>query len=140
MLHLALKLRFIYNHNFGDSDDQFSLLLLVSLDIDNVDNDDSESENNYGRNDDGYIHCLPALLLASNDNDNLGNDGDNNDNYIEDNDDSNDGYIAHQFSFLLLASGRGVCLVVELCHGWTSSLVGEQVALQMLRDCLVSKL
>ena len=86
-----------------------------------------------------YIAYQPCFW-ASNDNDNVDNDGDDDINDIEDNDDGNDGYIAHQFSFLLLASGRGVCLVVELCHGWTSSLVGEQVALQMLRDCLVSKL
>ena len=78
--------------------------------------------------------------MASNDNDNVDNDCDDDNNDIEDNDDGNDGYIAHQLSFLLLASGRGVCLVVELCQGWTSSLVGEQVALQMLRVCLVSKL
>ena len=80
-----------------------------------------------------------ARLLASNDNDNVDDDGDD-DTDIENNDDGNDGHIAHQLSFLLLASGGGVCLVVELCQGWTSSLVGEQVALQMLRGCLVSKL
>ena len=113
---------------------------MASGDNDNVDtdgDDDSYSENNDGKDDDGYIaYQLSALLLASNDNDFAGNDGDD----IEDNDVDNDGYIAHQLSLLLLASGRGVCLVVELCQGWTSSLVGEQVALQMLRDCLVSKL
>ena len=74
--------------------------------------------------------------MANNDNDFAGNDGDD----IEDNDVDNDGYIAHQLSFLLLSSGRGVCLVVQLCQGWTSSLVGEEVALQVLRVCLVSKL
>ena len=43
----------IYNYNFGDIDDQFSLLLLDSGDYDNVDNDvddASDSEDN-----DGYI-------------------------------------------------------------------------------------
>ena len=113
---------------------------MASGDNDNVDNDgddDRDSKNNDGKDDDGYIACpLSTLLLASNDSDFAGNDGDD----IEDNDVDNDGYIAHQLSFLLLSSGRGVCLVVELCQGWTSSLVGEEVALQMLRDCLVSKL
>ena len=81
----------------------------------------------------------PSCFLVSGDNDNAAIVGDG-DNDIEDIDDGIGGYIAHQLSFLLLASGRGVCLVVELCQSWTSSLMGEQVALQMLRDCLVSKL
>ena len=62
MLHLALKLRFIYNHNFGDSDDQFSLLILASGDYDNVDNnvdDASDSEDN-----DGYIAYQLCLTFG----------------------------------------------------------------------------
>ena len=131
----------IHKDNLGDIDDHhFSLLFLASGDNDNVDNDgddDRDSKNNDGKDDDGYIACpLSTLLLASNDSDFAGNDGDD----IEDNDVDNDGYIAHQLSFLLLSSGRRVCLVVQLCQSWTSSLMGEEVALQMLRDCLVSKL